>query len=265
MSSISIGTTLTATIRGALIGALFLAAALAHGCSEAAAAECPSIPVPVVAGAQKVCHAAYISLYDARLKVPRLVAYELTGPHTLGCVPRANGFHAEPPSARPGEYDGSGYDLGHMAPAQDNAWSEDASRDSFSMLNVAPQLPGLNREEWERLEESVRSWALQRGGLLIYVGPVIPRHPKMLGDIAIPTAFWKVVVDLKSGEVLAFRMPQRAIAKGDLQPWATTVEAIKKETGIKLSVNATGETLWNADITAWHQAHKAACGTEGER
>ena len=74
MSSISIGTTLTATIRGVLIGALFLAAALVHGCSEAAVAEWPSIPVPVVTGTQKVCHVAYISLYDARLRVPRLVA-----------------------------------------------------------------------------------------------------------------------------------------------------------------------------------------------
>jgi DNA/RNA endonuclease G (NUC1) len=28
------------------------------------------------------------------------------------------------------------------------------------MANMAPQLPGLHRAEWEHLEETVRAWAL---------------------------------------------------------------------------------------------------------
>ncbi|MGO8759346.1 MAG: DNA/RNA non-specific endonuclease [Terracidiphilus sp.] len=223
-------------------------------------AQCPQIPVPAVAGAEKICHQAYVSLYDANFKVPRLVAYELTGPHTLGCIPRASGFHSEGDSAKPAEYEGSGYDLGHMDPAQDNAWDEAVSHDSFSMFNIAPQLPGLNRQEWERLEEDVRAWAEQRGDLLVYVGLLLQEQPKRLGDIAVPTAFFKIVVDRKTGEVLAFQMPQAAIDKGDVTPWLVTVKSIEKETGIHFGLGESATAPWPADIEGWHKAHKEACG-----
>jgi endonuclease G len=223
-------------------------------------AQCLKIPVPAVAGTERICHAAYVSLYDAGLKVPRLVAYELTGPHTLGCLPRASGFHAESDSAKPAEYDGSGYDLGHMDPAQDNAWDEQASHESFSMVNIAPQLPGLNRQEWERLEEDVRDWAYERGDLLVYVGPVLAARPRLLGDIGLPVAFWKIVVDRKTEELLAFEMPQKEIAKGDLAPWLTTVKQIEAETGIKFGLGKAGGAVWPADLAGWHKAHKQACG-----
>lgn len=222
--------------------------------------ECPKIPVPAIAGTEKICHAAYVSLYDARIHEPRLVAYELTGEHSLGCLPRASGFHAEGDTAKPAEYDASGYDLGHMSAAQDNAWDATASHDSFSMANIAPQLPGLNREEWERLEETVRAWALQRGDLLIYVGVVIPTKPKLLADIAIPKSFFKVVIDRKSGELLAFEMPQEEIAKGDLAPWVTTVKQIEAETGLKFGLKGGSGSPWPADLAGWHKAHKTACG-----
>jgi hypothetical protein len=87
-----------------------------------------------------------------------------------------------PPSYRasPRDYDKSGYDKGHQAPAEDFAWDADELSDSFSMANMAPQLPGLNRAEWEHLEETVRSWALVRGELLIFVGPVLPAKPETI-------------------------------------------------------------------------------------
>ena len=229
-------------------------------------AQCINVPLPSVAGTEKVCHKAYTALYDAKLEVPRLVAYELTGPHTLGCVPRASGFHAEGDSAKASAYDGTGYDLGHMDPAQDNAWDESVSKDSFSMVNVAPQLPGLNRQEWERLEEDVRSWALQRGKLLVYVGPEVGKKDKKINGVDVPTAFFKVIVDEKSGEVLAFEMPQRDLAKGDLGPFFSTVASIEALTGIKfahaIEAAKPPKDIWDADLAAWHAKHKQACGKD---
>jgi endonuclease G len=238
----------------------FLVFALLAG-SRLGAATCPDIPLPkLAASAEVVCHRAYVALYDSALQLPRLVAYELTGKHSLGCIPRASGFHAELDSAKPSSYNASGYDLGHMMPAQDAAWADDVSHDSFSMINVAPQLPGLNRAEWERLEETVRAWALERGDLLVYVGPVFSDHPKRLGKVAIPAAFFKVVIDRQSGEMLAFELPQKAEAKGDLKPWLTAVTAIEAETGLRFEKHVNGNALWPADLAAWHEAHKKACG-----
>ncbi len=126
--------------------------------------ECPNIPLPKVnVPTEKICHTGYIVLYDTENRLPRLVAYELTPERTLGCLPRQSRFHAEGPSAKPGEYRSSGYDLGHMMPAQDAAYDKTVAYESFSMLNIAPQLPGLNRKQWERLEEAARAWAWERG------------------------------------------------------------------------------------------------------
>ena len=224
------------------------------------AQSCPKIHAPALAGTEQICHSAYIALYDAQLHGPRLVVYELTAAHTLGCLPRLASFHSEGDTAKPSEYEGSGWDVGHMMPAEDGSWSEDAERDTFSTANVTPQLPGLNRQQWERLEETVRAWAWEKGELTIYVGPIFGQRPKLLKDIGIPLAFFKVIREPKSGLVLAFEMPQKDIPKGDLSPWVTTVAAIEAETGIKFGFKGGGETPWPADLVGWRKAHKAACG-----
>jgi endonuclease G len=229
----------------------------------AATKECPNIPLPQVeAQTEKICETAYVSLYDAVLHSPRLVAYELTAKHTLGCLPRKANFHSEGPSAKASEYLDSGYDLGHMMSAEDASWRDDVSYDSFSMVNVAPQLGGLNRQQWARLEESVRAWAWSRGDLIVYVGPIFSDKPKHLGkDVAVPSAFFKVLVDKKSGEVLAFEMPQKPINKGDLAPWITALQVIESEAGIKFpGRQASDNALWPLDLSGWRKAHKEACG-----
>jgi endonuclease G len=232
--------------------------------------KCPDIPLPTVtAKTVTICHPGYVSQYDTTWHVPRVVSYELTRAGTLGCLPRQPNFYAEPGTAKPAEYAGSGWDLGHMMPAEDASTSAETSHDSFSMANVSPQLPELNRQEWERLEESVRAWAYERGDLLVYVGPIFSDRPKTFGNhIGIPSAFFKVLVDQKTGEVLAFELPQKAEAKGDVAPWLATVEDIEGAAGITFPV--TGSTrytqdrrlkvaLWPLDLAGWRAAHRKAC------
>src|SRR5690348_1945306 len=156
-----------------------------------------------LSGTITICHEGYVSLFDPAIKVPRLVEYTLTSPHTLGCFSR-KGLQFKPDALAPSEeqgtvrdYHGSGYDLGHMAPNQDFAWDKAEQRATFSMVNVAPQRPGLNRDEWELLEEYVRAWALERGSLIVYVGPVLSSGDPTIGPdhVDVPSAFWKLVID----------------------------------------------------------------------
>jgi endonuclease G len=153
------------------------------------------------------------------------------------------------------DYERSGCDRGHQAPAEDFAWDAGEMSDSFSMANMAPQLPGLNRDEWEHLEETVRAWALARGELVIYTGPVLLARPKTIGPdhIAIPTAFWKVIVDPNQHQAVAFLMPQRAIKKGDLRPWQVSIEAVEDQARLTLPLPAGIDAmeipkLWPASI-----------------
>ena len=51
------------------------------------------------------------------------------------------------------EYDGFGYDRGHLAPSADFRWSRSALSESYYYSNMSPQLPGFNREKWARSGE----------------------------------------------------------------------------------------------------------------
>lgn len=267
----------------AIAGALLLlgGAVAAEPLADCAAALPGGLPQgPGLGRTLAVCHqhgsGGYAAFVDPALKVPALVAYRLDRPHTLGCLKRPSGFHAEadlPPAARavPADYKGSGYDLGHMAPNEDFAWDPAAQHDSFSLANIAPQLPGLNRQQWERLEETARAWAWMRGSVAIYVGPqFLAGLPTAgiggdagRGPVAVPTGFWKVLADPKSGEAIGFAMPQQTIPKGDLAPWRAPVAAIAALAGLAFPVPAVDQgPLWPADLAGYRLARKTACGGE---
>src|SRR5690606_2430798 len=50
------------------------------------------------------------------------------------------------------EYDGFGYDRGHLAPSADFRWSESALSESYYYSNMSPQLAEFNRNGWAELE-----------------------------------------------------------------------------------------------------------------
>ena len=215
-----------------------------------------------------VCHSGYVSLVDDSLLVPRWVAYTLTGEHSMGCNERQNNFHADDAlpkehRATPDDYAKSGYDIGHQAPAQDFAWSVDEMSDSFSLANMAPQLPHLNRDGWEGLEQAVRDWSRTKGTVTIFVGPILANGEPTIGKnkVTVPTAFYKIV---ESGDdSLAFIMPQADVSKGDLKPWQVSVSDIEVKTGITFPVKGDKKAkppLWTDDASGWRTAHKEACG-----
>lgn len=221
-----------------------------------------------------VCHTGYAAAVDDDALVPRWVAYRLTATHTLGCNGRANNFHAEDQlagrRATPADYAGSGYDRGHQMPAEDGAWDEAAESDTFSMANMAPQVQGLNRAMWERLEETARAWAWGRGALVVFVGPVIGAAAPRIGTdgVVVPDAFWKVLYDPAASQALAFIMPQQPVAKGPLEPWEVSIAEVEQRAGVSLPLPATVDrtavpALWPADLRGWHRAHKAACAATG--
>ena len=238
-------------------------------CPIIAATGLPTLTAP--AKTQLVCHTAYAADVDLDRLVPRWVAYPLTGAHSLGCFARQNNFHADdalPPDHRatPKDYSKSGYDIGHQAPAQDFGWSAETESQSFALSNMAPQLPGLNRQGWEGLEQAVRDWSLSRD-LVVYVGPIVTDSDTSIGPhhVDVPAAgFWKVVVDLKTEEALAFIMPQQDIAKGDLHPWQVSIGEVEQRAGVHLPVlidRTSKADIWPAEDSAWHAAHKKACGS----
>jgi endonuclease G, mitochondrial len=218
-----------------------------------------------------VCHTGYAAMHDNEWFIPRYVSYVLEGKHTLGCNKRGNNFHPEQAlpkdrRATPADYIGSGYDRGHMAPAADFAHDKKQMADSFSMANMAPQRPKLNRLKWEEAEEHQRASAYERGKLLIYVGTIVGKRHATIGDdfVAVPQGFFKVLVDLSSHATEAFMAPNEDAPKGDLSPWLTSIADVEESAGLTLPLPEGVDreevpALWGSDVNAWKKKHAAAC------
>ena len=98
------------------------------------------------------------------------------------------------------DYKNSGYDRGHLSPAQAHTHSAKGMKDSFLLSNICPMSAQFNRGIWKDLENY--TFALSRQGLLVTVisGPLFLEQQghityELLGQnrVAIPTHFFKVV------------------------------------------------------------------------
>lgn len=149
--------------------------------------------------------AGYVTSYNKKTKLPNWVAWHLTAENTKGSHSRKGIDFMEDedvptPRADDWDYYNSGYDRGHMCPAGDNKWDSEAMRQSFLFTNICPQAPGLNRGDWNEMENACRSWARENGDIYIVCGPILykGRH-KTIGKhkVVVPEAFFKVVLCMR--------------------------------------------------------------------
>lgn len=152
-------------------------------------------------------------------------------------VKRGASFRVDPAvkyaPVRPKDYAGTGYDKGHLAPAADMTWSVQSMENSFFMSNISPQIPGCNRGIWKRVEKQVRSWALREKKLCVITGPVFLDTEKRLGksSIPVPTAFYKVVLDLTPPmKMIAFLIPNEP-SKKRIYFFMVPVDKVEEVTG----------------------------------
>lgn len=158
---------------------------------------------------QIVAYEGYTSSFNADLRIPNYVVYELTRFETQGAEQRHDKFMCDTEvdgCPTTDDYKGSGYDRGHMAPAADMKWSKKAMQESFFLTNICPQNHSLNSGGWKRLEEKVRLWADRDSAVIVVSGPIVQGHINRLeSGVAVPTGFFKVLL-------APFATPKRAIA-----------------------------------------------------
>ena len=182
--------------------ALFLAVGLAAQEQQAASLELPAIGD----GDIILNYTGFTVRYNSERLIPDWVAYEITSDEAYGDVPRASGFSMDlnysGRQAMREDYSYSGWDKGHMAPAGDMKWSEQAMWESFYLTNICPQDHNLNAGDWHVLENYVRDWAVRYGKLYVVCGPII--HIGKYGVIgnnrvAVPDAFFKAILRCEDG------------------------------------------------------------------
>ena len=136
------------------------------------------------------------------------------------------------------EYDGYGYDRGHLAPSADFRWSGQALSESYYYSNISPQLPEFNRKLWADLESALRHYVITHNvPLNIVTMPVLDdglsRVERSINEVSIPKYFIKVAVDLEHDRGIAFMMPN-AESVDVLSSYALTIDEVEERTGYDL-------------------------------
>ena len=232
---------------------------------------------PVVQNVQPICRQAYLVGYDASVKIPKFVSYELTPPNALGCVARTNAFVADQSiqnGPRPDDYAGTGYDKGHAAPDGDLSWDQQVEYESFLMTNMYPQHGSLNRGIWKLLETSVRGWVVQRNQpYTIYVGAFYGKGDEFIGNgVIVPHGYYKIVINNATGEVAGWSFPHTkpyVNLGNDLTKFRTMISNIQSQAGVqfKFPANAkeiTPGTEWPVDFGALTNAKRQKCGSSAK-
>lgn len=186
-----------------------------------------------------ITHFAYSFLYNETHEQANWVAYELTSEETKKIFNRTNKFMPDQSvitnTANDNDYSGSGYDKGHLAPASDMGWSSTSMKESFYYSNISPQLASFNRGIWKRLEELVRTWAIENNSIYIVTGPVLTNGLPAIGlnKVSIPKYFYKVILDYTKPSIkgIGFILPNSGSGES-LSNYAVTIDSVEKFTGI---------------------------------
>jgi len=186
-----------------------------------------------------ITHTGYTLLYNETHEQSSWVAYELTKEETNKIYERTDRFIADPQvktgTATDKDYAGSGYDRGHLAPASDMGWSATAMAESFYYSNMSPQTPSFNRGVWKKLEELVRTWAIENNSLYIVTGPVLTSGLTKIGSnkVSVPNYYYKVILDYTEPSIkgMGFIIPNSGSSE-PLQQFAVSIDSVEKFTGI---------------------------------
>ncbi|MDO4190322.1 MAG: DNA/RNA non-specific endonuclease [Bacteroidales bacterium] len=198
-----------------------------------------------------IVHLAYVVNYNSQDGLPYWVAYALEANETDGDAKRTNRFLADPNLTPDNnivqwyDYKNSCYDRGHMAPAGDMKWSNEAMEQSFYMTNVCPQDSGLNHGRWNDLEKLVRKWAKRDSVVYVVCGPIVEHNAERIGEaknVSVPKGFFKVLLRQHNGEwqAIAFYFDNKN-ETNELQHYTRSVDEIEQMTGFDFFHNLDDE------------------------
>ncbi|MFN7922855.1 MAG: DNA/RNA non-specific endonuclease [Bryobacteraceae bacterium] len=204
-------------------------------------------------------HHYFVLCHDSALRLPSWTAYELLPSALGGHAKRPHSFHADPtlsgPVARNADYRLSGFNRGHLVPAEDFAFSPGAIAATFVLSNTAPQLPSVNQRIWRRIENSVRAVAANSDAVYVFTGPILAGSPtEFAGEVAVPTHFFKVWLAIQGEQkrMYAAIVPNAEISVQSLDDFAVSVDEVERLTGLDFFSNLSQAEQQSLEAAAEH-------------
>lgn len=192
---------------------------------------------------------------------PNYAVWEITREKTYGESPRKAKFRPDNDvygCADLNDYRRSGYDRGHMAPAADMKWDDQAMSDSHLLTNICPQDHQINGGRWSTIEKLCRNWARRDSIVIVACGPVLSDYmPKAIGrsEVSVPERFFKVVL-------LPFTNPPMGVGfivpnhptDENLESMSRSIDEIEAITGFDFFSNLPDDIENNVESKNWYRA-----------
>ena len=143
--------------------------------------------------------------YDYKLKGAKYVSYKLNGSLVNKTnLKKRSSFYTEKTlpnkyRSKNKDYTKSGYDRGHLANDASFDYDKKVVRKTYTMANIIPQAPKVNRYTWIKSEKLERKVAYNLGYANVLNGVLYSNTPQRIGKnkIAVPYAFWKMIYNDK--------------------------------------------------------------------
>ncbi len=219
--------------------------------------------MPEVGNAEAVIkHGTYILEYSELHEQAKWVVYKITPSDFDSTVKRKNKFKKDTAvvtqSATSADYKGSGYDRGHLKPANVSKTSVEDMAESFYYSNMSPQVPGFNRGIWKTAETFVAKEAESAGTLWVVTGPVLEDGLEKIGEneVSVPRYYYKVIVDIEEPNIrgIALLMENKKSDKA-LVNCAMSIDKLESLVGIDFFPNLDdaleNEIESNGNFMAW--------------
>lgn len=218
-----------------------------------------------------ITHNYYSLSYSEKHLQPEWVAYEISRDNVISSKAKRDELRFRPDpnldkeiAVVSSDYTRSGYDRGHLLPAQDMSFKEEAMAETFYMTNVSPQDKDFNRGVWKSLELQVRDWAKHFDKLYVVTGPVLTKRAKRIINktskkkkkIPVPHSYYKIVLDFYGTDIKMVGFWLKNVeSDAPLIAFATSVDDIEEMTGIdffpELPDDIEDELESKIDLTNW--------------
>jgi endonuclease G, mitochondrial len=189
---------------------------------------------------QIIKHDNYVLSYSEKHKQAEWVAYQLKKNELQHNSDFKRPYFIEDPKVKTGSakwynYKNSGYDKGHLCPAGDRRFSQDAFNETFYTSNISPQDHDFNAGIWNNLEQKERYWAVKYNGLYVVTGGILTDDLDEIGEenVSVPKYFYKIMFNNQDGKnkMIAFLMPNEQ-SNEPLYKYVVAVDKIERITGI---------------------------------
>lgn len=206
--------------------------------------------LPIYKNGQIIHHTYYSLEYAEAFEQAAWVAYRLDKSELLGPFERQDNFRIDDSvstgSATLNDYVGSGYDRGHLIPAEDVTFSELSMSESFFLSNMSPQSGGLNRGQWRSLENAVREWAYHFDSLFVITGPVLTHFIDTIGtdnQIPVPKYYYKAIYAFTNTDShsIAFILPNEKVES--YKNYVVTVDSLENLSGLNFFPNTVSDSV----------------------